>query len=124
MGKSSLLNLLIEGINIKTQEVSEKIGRGRHTTRHVELFALDNGGLIADTPGFSTLDLPPLDKYNLADYFPDFMEYNDFCKFNDCLHWKERDCGVKNAVENKHIVKSRYENYLLMLEEIIENVRY
>ncbi len=124
VGKSSLLNLLIEGLDIRTQEVSEKIGRGRHTTRHVELFALGNGGLIADTPGFSTLDLPLLDKYELAHYFPDFMQYNSACKFNDCLHWKEKDCAVKEAVSEGSIAKFRYENYIVMLEEIIENVRY
>lgn len=124
VGKSSLLNLLIEEINIKTQEVSEKIGRGRHTTRHVELFSLPNGGLIADTPGFSTLDLPPLDKYELASYFPDFTEHNIYCKFNDCLHLKEKECGVKEAVEAGIIAKSRYDNYLVMLEEIKENERY
>lgn len=124
VGKSSLLNLLVEGVNLKTQEVSNKIGRGKHTTRHVELFATDTGGLIADTPGFSVLDLPPINKSELADYFPDLIQYKMYCKFNDCLHWKEKDCAVKEALLNEKIAPFRYENYLAMLEEIIENERY
>ncbi|HZK43578.1 MAG TPA: ribosome small subunit-dependent GTPase A [Syntrophomonadaceae bacterium] len=122
-GKSSLLNLLIDGINIKTQEVSDRIGRGKHTTRHVELFTLDNGGLIADTPGFSILDLPKLNKADLVEYFPDLYEHTSRCKFNDCLHWKENDCGVKEAVDEGVIAPFRYENYLTMLQEVIENER-
>lgn len=124
VGKSSLLNLLISELNIKTNEVSDKIGRGRHTTRHVELFALSNGGLIADTPGFSTLGLPAVDKYDLASYFPDFVEYSSECRFADCLHRKEKECAVKERVAAGDIIPSRYDNYLLMLEEIIENERY
>lgn len=124
VGKSSILNLLIEGINLKTQEVSQKIGRGRHTTRHVELFAVDTGGLIADTPGFSVLDLPQIDKTELSDYFPDFSQYKMYCKFNDCLHWKEQECGVKEALSEEKIAPFRYDNYLAMLKEIIENERY
>lgn len=124
VGKSSLLNLLVEGINLKTQEVSNKIGRGRHTTRHVELFATDTGGLIADTPGFSVLDLPNINKSELADYFPDMFQYKMDCKFNDCLHWKERECAVKEALLENKIAQFRYDNYLAMLKEIIENERY
>lgn len=124
VGKSSLLNLLVEGINLKTQEVSNKIGRGKHTTRHVELFATKNGGLIADTPGFSVLDLPKIEKNELAEYFPDLSRYNSYCKFNNCLHWKEKDCAVKQALLDEEIAQFRYDNYLAMLEEIIENERY
>lgn len=124
VGKSSLLNLLVDGINLKTQEVSNKIGRGKHTTRHVELFTVRNGGLIADTPGFSILDLPKISKYELAGYFPDLYEYTTDCKFRDCLHWKENECGVKEALLNKKITQSRYDNYLTMLAEVIENERY
>lgn len=121
-GKSSLLNTLISA-DTKTGEVSEKIGRGRHTTRHVELFPLANGGFLADSPGFSVLDLPPVDSRNLADYFPDFQEYTDGCRFDNCLHYKEAECGVKRACEAGRIADFRYQNYIAMLEEVMKNER-
>lgn len=114
-GKSNLLNLLDDTLNIKTGEISEALGRGKHTTRHVELYGI-SGGFIADTPGFSALDLTDMNKEQLRDTFIEFREYE--CKFRDCMHRKEKDCGVKNALENKMILQSRYNNYLLFLEEV------
>jgi len=122
-GKSSMLANLTGEKEIKTQEVSKKIGRGKHTTRHVELYPLPSGGLIADTPGFSVLDVPPIKSQELSLYYPDFINKREFCQFSDCLHKKETVCGVKQAVEEGEIAASRYENYLTILEEVIENER-
>jgi ribosome biogenesis GTPase len=122
-GKSSLLNSLITDADIKTQEVSNKIGRGRHTTRHVQLFPLDSGGWIADTPGFSVLDVPAMESRKLADFYPDFQDYTCNCRFGDCLHYRETDCGVKDAVADGHIAEFRYKNYTNMLEELLQNER-
>lgn len=124
VGKSTLMNALSEGLEIKTQEVSTKIGRGRHTTRHVELYPLSSGGLIADTPGFSVISMPDMPRRDVAEYFPDFHVHREECEFADCLHHKERLCGVKQAVESGIIAESRYHNYLSMLEEIKNNERY
>ncbi|NLB51595.1 MAG: ribosome small subunit-dependent GTPase A [Syntrophomonadaceae bacterium] len=122
-GKSSLLSELTEGQNIKTQEVSKKIGRGKHTTRHVELYPLAEGGLIADTPGFSILDLPSINSQDLTHYYPDFNDKMTKCRFGNCKHNKEADCGIKEAVNNGEIAEFRYENYLIFLEELIANER-
>lgn len=122
-GKSSLLNSLVAGAGIKTQEVSNKIGRGRHTTRHVELYPLGSGGWIADTPGFSVLNTPDMESRRLADYYPDFQNYIGACRFGDCLHYRENECGVKDAVANGLIAQFRYQNYVTMLEELIQNER-
>jgi len=121
-GKSSLLNTLVAA-NTRTGQVSEKIGRGRHTTRHVELFPLADGGFLADSPGFSVLDLPPVDSRNLADYYPDFEEYTATCRFDDCLHYRETECGVKRACEDGKVADFRYQNYVAMLEEVMKNER-
>lgn len=123
VGKSSILNLLTAQDTAPTQEVSNKIGRGRHTTRHVELYPLDNNGWLVDTPGFSVLDLPRMRREELPLLFPDFIDYTEDCKFADCLHYKENNCGVKKAVEDNKILASRYHNYLTMLEEVMENER-
>jgi ribosome biogenesis GTPase len=118
-GKTTLLNTLVSGLQERTQEVSNKIGRCKHTTRHVELYRLELGGFIADTPGFSVLDMPAVGKRELISYFPDLQSYTDNCEFQDCLHYKERICGVKQALANEIIIESRYKNYLTMLEEVI-----
>lgn len=123
VGKTSLLNTLCDRKNAPTGEVSEKIGRGKHTTRHVELYPLDSGGWIADTPGFSVLDLPTIRREELTDYFPDFYRFVKDCRFSDCIHFKETDCGVKRAVNNQLISSIRYNNYISMLEEVIANER-
>lgn len=122
-GKSSLLNLLVEGASIRTQDVSEKIGRGRHTTRHVELYPLSSGGWIADTPGFSVLNPPDMESRQLAWHFPDFQEFSSACRFGDCLHYREKDCAVKQAVGDNVIAEFRYRNYVALLEELIKNER-
>ena len=114
-GKSSLLNRLDDELDIETNEISEALGRGKHTTRHVELYEISDG-FIADTPGFSALDLKDMNKEQLRDTFVEFRNYE--CKFRDCMHHKESKCGVKEALENKMILQSRYNNYLLFLEEV------
>jgi len=119
-GKSSLLNALEPGLGLKTQAVSAKIGRGRHTTRHVELLPLTGGGLVVDTPGFSSLALPPLERTELARFFPEFQAYLPDCRFTGCLHDQEPGCAVKEAVAAGKISRLRYENYLKLLHEVIE----
>ena len=114
-GKSSLLNRLDDELDIETNEISEALGRGKHTTRHVELYEISDG-FIADTPGFSALDLKDMNKEQLRDTFIEFRDYE--CKFRDCMHHKESKCGVKEALEDKMILQSRYNNYLLFLEEV------
>lgn len=118
-GKSTLINTLTKREHMETGEVSEKIGRGKHTTRHSELIEVNNG-YIVDTPGFSTLEVNFIDKDELRYAFPEFEEYNHSCKFRGCLHHKEPQCAVKEAVENGDINKYRYEFYIRTLEEIMD----
>lgn len=115
VGKSSLLNALDIHLNIDTNEISKSLGRGKHTTRHVELLKM-YGGYVADTPGFSSLDLmmEPLD---VAHSFHDFRELSSLCKFRGCLHDSEPDCAIKDAVDDGRISKERYEHYLSFLKE-------
>ncbi|MBO5222287.1 MAG: ribosome small subunit-dependent GTPase A [Clostridia bacterium] len=120
VGKSTLVNTLAPDLLRQTGEVSRKLQRGRHTTRAVELFPFE-GGLLADTPGFSELEFAPcglLDRSLLADYFPEFAPYLGDCFFRDCAHGKEKSCAVRAAVEEGKIPRSRYESYLRMYEEI------
>ncbi|MCH5192507.1 MAG: ribosome small subunit-dependent GTPase A [Oscillospiraceae bacterium] len=120
VGKSTLLNHIDESLEIKTGEISKKLGRGRHTTRNVELYKLANGGYIADTPGFSTFETRKYDiimKEQLADCFPEFREYNGECRFPDCAHIKEKGCAVLEAVESGDIPRSRHISYTEMYEE-------
>ena len=114
-GKSTLLNTLLPDLDLKTDEISNALNRGKHTTRHVELIE-HNGGYIADTPGFSTIDFINIDKYNIKFCFIDFNQFT--CKFRECLHINEPKCGVKNAVENRALAKSRYESYVKIYNEI------
>lgn len=120
VGKSSLLNALVPGRMMETGEISKKLGRGRHTTRHVELLPLPQGGYLVDTPGFSSLDFARVTSANLADTFPEFARYSADCRFRSCLHWKEPDCRVREAVEEGDIASSRYEHYLSFLQERLE----
>lgn len=113
-GKSTLLNKLDKSLDLKTSPISKALGRGVHTTRHVELFKVGKAR-IADTPGFSALELN-FSKEMLANLYPDFKDCT--CKFDNCSHVKERDCGVKEAVESGKIKKSRYENYLKFRSEM------
>ena len=117
-GKSTLLNSFIDREHMETGSVSEKIGRGKHTTRHSELIDVDNGYLV-DTPVFTTLDVTFIDRDSLKYCFPEFNDYNNLCKFNGCNHYKEPKCAVKEAVEEGKINKLRYEFYIKTLEEII-----
>ena len=120
VGKSSILNALSPSFALDTGEVSEKLGRGRHTTRHVELFALDACTLIADTPGFSSFDADGSDlcsKEELADFFPEFSRHTDACRFPDCAHLKGKGCGVLEAVARGEIAPSRHTSYVRLYEQ-------
>ena len=120
VGKSSILNRLSPELRLETGEVSEKLGRGRHTTRHVELYRLGEDTYVADTPGFSSFDTDQMElilKENLQYAFPDFGNFIGKCRFDDCSHRKEPDCAVRAAVEAGEIEESRYESYLKLYEK-------
>lgn len=118
VGKSSLLNEVDKNFELKTGEVSDKIKRGKHTTRHAELLKLECGGMVADTPGFSSLILDDIDESELKEYFIEFDKYDE-CRFGSrCIHENEPSCAVKEAVENRAIPKKRYESYIQLLNEI------
>ena len=120
VGKSSILNRLAPELNLSTGEVSEKLGRGRHTTRHVELYSLGDDTFVMDTPGFSSFDTDEMDvilKENLQYAFADFGEYLGKCRFDDCTHRKEPGCAVREACEEGKIEKTRYESYLKLYEK-------
>ena len=117
VGKSSLLNAIDDSLNLETDIISKALGRGKHTTRHVELLPLF-GGLVADTPGFSQLSFDKLSSRDIATSYHDFKKLAKDCKFRSCLHENEPDCKVKEAVSNGFISESRYLNYLNILEEI------
>ena len=124
VGKSSLMNAISDRWQLATGQVSEKLGRGRHTTRHVELFQLDQNTLLADTPGFSTLTLPEdLKREELSRLFPEFLARLSDCRFATCMHKNEPDCAVKEALTNGEVAQSRYDNYLAFLEEVIQQER-
>ncbi|NLZ39381.1 MAG: ribosome small subunit-dependent GTPase A [Firmicutes bacterium] len=122
-GKSSLLNSLQLGLKLKTGRVSTKSKRGRHTTRHVELIPLPDGGFVADSPGFSQLKLTGIKSDELDNFFPEFVKVKAKCRFLSCMHAEEPDCAVKAAVEAGIIARSRYEHYLFFLNEIREQER-
>ena len=109
-GKSTLLNKLDSNLNLKTDDISYALGRGKHTTRHVELISLFDG-MVADTPGFSAIEFN-MSNMEIKDNFIDFDKYRVECEFRDCKHIKENNCGIKNHVKNGDILESRYENYL------------
>ncbi len=116
-GKSTLLNQIEPDFHLATQEISKALGRGRHTTRHNELHVV-GGGLVADTPGFSSLDFEHMDQTELAQAVIDFEPYLGSCRFNDCKHQNEPGCRIKEAVEEGLIPKTRYTNYLDVLKMI------
>lgn len=118
VGKSSLLNKLQKGLSLKTGDLSEKIKRGKHTTRHTELMPLDHGGWVVDTPGFTSLDLDFIELSALKDFFPEFETYEDDCRFDDCVHINEPGCGVIAAVDSFKISGQRYESYRYLYQEI------
>lgn len=120
VGKSSLMNRIFPELKLETNEISEKLGRGKHTTRHVQLYKLEKGGYIADTPGFSSFDTNRYDiiyKDELADCFCDFREYLGKCRFPNCSHTKENGCAVIEAVNEGKIARSRHESYINMYEQ-------
>jgi len=120
VGKSSMLNQLCPRLNLATGEVSEKLGRGRHTTRHVELFDLGDDTFVADTPGFASFDTEQMDvilKDNLQYAFGDFAPYLGACQFHDCSHRKEPGCAVRQAAEQGRIEATRYDSYLRLYEK-------
>lgn len=122
VGKSSILNALEPEFSLQVGEVSEKLGRGRHTTRYVELFSL-RGGLVADTPGFSSFDVEQMEfiaKEDLGATFREFAPYLDECRFVGCAHGKEKGCAVRDAVETGKIARSRYESYLRLYAQAKE----
>ena len=106
-GKSTLLNKIDPKLNLKTDEISVALGRGKHTTRHVELLEIEDG-LVADTPGFSSLDFIGMTNEDIRDNFIEFNLYKEGCKYRDCMHLNEDECGIKS---NPNIIKSRYDNY-------------
>ncbi|MBQ8293503.1 MAG: ribosome small subunit-dependent GTPase A [Bacilli bacterium] len=116
VGKSTILNLLDENLNLDVNEISYALGRGKHTTRHVELYPLYDG-MLADTPGFGIMDFSGMEAIDIAQSFKEFFELSDTCKYKGCLHINEPACAVKHALDNDEIIKSRYDNYLLFIEE-------
>ena len=123
VGKSTLLNRIQPNLNINTKEISEYHQQGQHTTTFSEMYDLDFGASIIDTPGVKGFGLIEMDKYELADYFIEFFKIKSDCKFNNCLHINEPKCAVKLALENGEIAPSRYKNYLKMLEQDEESFR-
>ena len=124
VGKSSLTNRLFPEAAMETGDISQKIKRGRHTTRHSELFSLGNGTYLMDTPGFSSMYIEDMEADELKNYFPEFSPWEDGCRFLGCVHMGEKVCGVKEAVAEGKIGKSRYENYRLMYQELKDKRRY
>ncbi len=124
VGKSSLINKLQSDVNMETGSISEKIERGKHTTRHTEFIPIGDDTYIMDTPGFSSLAVFDMEKEELEQFYPEFDEYRDSCRFNGCSHTHEPGCGVKEAIEEGKISKERYENYKLIYEELKNKKKY
>lgn len=122
VGKSSLINALQSDVQMQTGVISNKIDRGKHTTRHSEIVPVMEDSYIMDTPGFSSMDVPGFEKEDLWTCFPEFREYEPYCKFQGCSHINEPDCGVKEALAEGKISSVRYENYKLLYEEL-KNMR-
>lgn len=124
VGKSSLVNCFQDHTRMETGSISNKIDRGKHTTRHSELIAIDTDTYILDTPGFSSLSMFGMTKEELAQYYPEFVPYEKHCKFTGCAHISEPICGIKEAVEAGEISRLRYENYKLLYEELKAEKKY
>lgn len=124
VGKSSIINLLQPGAGMATGEMSRKIDRGKHTTRHSELIMIEEGTYIMDTPGFSSLLIEDFEKEDLREYFIEFREYEPKCRFKGCMHMNEPDCGVKSALERGLISRIRYDNYAEMFRELRDRRKY
>ena len=124
VGKSSIMNMLNPSANMDTGEISRKIERGKHTTRHSELIPISDDTFLMDTPGFSNISLFEIEAEELKDYYFEFEQYEPYCRFGGCNHIGEKDCGVKDAVDNGEISGSRYDNYKLLYEELKNKKRY
>ncbi|MGN0383870.1 MAG: ribosome small subunit-dependent GTPase A [Eubacterium sp.] len=124
VGKSSMLNALLDTTIMETGAVSDKIGRGRHTTRHSEIFNIGEQTYIVDTPGFSSLYLENIECGQLRFYFPEFSVYEGKCRYNGCVHINEPDCAVKKSVEEGNIPLTRYKNYIQMYNEYKNKKKY
>ncbi|MBO5656902.1 MAG: ribosome small subunit-dependent GTPase A [Agathobacter sp.] len=117
VGKSSLTNTLQDQVEMETGQISTKIERGKHTTRHSEIIPLGEGSYIMDTPGFSSMDVPGFEKEDIWTCYPEFLPHEPYCRFQGCSHINEPDCGIKDAVAEGKISKVRYDNYVLIYEE-------
>ena len=124
VGKSSLINELQNSVYMETGNISEKIERGKHTTRHSEIIPLGNDAYIMDTPGFSSMDMPGFEKEDLWTCYPEFLPHEPYCKFQGCSHISEPNCGVKDALAEGKISTVRYENYKLLYEEMKQIKKY
>lgn len=124
VGKSSITNALQGNVQMETGEISKKLKRGKHTTRHSQVIPVGEDTYLMDTPGFSSLYLTDMEEHELKDYFPEFQEYEGQCRFQGCRHIHEPDCAVKEALENNKISKLRYEDYLGLYKELKEKRRF
>lgn len=124
VGKSTIINALYPDAQMETGEISRKIERGKHTTRHAQLFALSEDTFIMDTPGFTSLNLGEMEKEELQGFYPEFAEYEKDCKFGGCAHISEPVCGVKDALAEGKISRVRYDNYVLLYEEVKGRKKY
>lgn len=124
VGKSTILNHLHPEANMETGAISQKTSRGRHTTRHVEIFQLQNGGMIYDTPGFTSFEILEAEEDNLAGFYPEMEALQGRCRYDDCRHRSEPDCAVRSAVEAGRIHPKRYASYLANLDEIRSRKKY
>lgn len=124
VGKSSLINQLQDAVCMETGTISEKIERGKHTTRHSEIIPLGEDAYIMDTPGFSSMDMPGFEKEDLWTCYPEFLSYEPYCKFQGCSHIHEPDCGVKKALNDGKISRVRYDNYVLLYNEMKQVKKY
>ena len=124
VGKSSLINDLQDAVQMQTGGISDKIERGKHTTRHSQIIPIAENTYIMDTPGFSSMDLPGFSKEDLWTCYPEFVEYEPYCRFQGCSHINEPDCGVKEALADGKISQLRYDNYKLLYEELKNRQKY
>ncbi len=124
VGKTTLLNRLQDNFNQETGDISKKTGRGKHTTRHVEIFDLQDGGSIFDTPGFTSFDILDCDDQELAYCYPEFEPFLGRCKYDNCRHMNEPECAVRDALNDGKISESRYNSYKTQLKEIMERRSY
>ncbi len=124
VGKSTITNRIIPHANMETGNVSKKTARGKHTTRHVEIFEVEGGGFVFDTPGFTSFEILDAEEDNLSDFYPDLLKFKGQCRFDNCRHLKEPECSVRDAVERGEIHPLRYASYLANMEEIKKRKKY